>query len=142
MDSAQGASRAEQAMQSYFDQLVAQTAGLRAALVTDREGVSVVRAAEASWENLGMEGSFAATFALAAEQTHRLRLGANSSITCFFDNCCLLHTSVGATLIVTLVGEEECNVGLFREALPAMRQFLAPVAEALVGLSTPAGDGE
>lgn len=74
-----------------------------------------------------------ATFALASRQVEKMKLGANHTMTAFFDNCLVVHAVDDAGWIISLLARPDANVGMISALIPDIKQFLKPLGLKLQG---------
>eukprot|EP01114_Cavostelium_apophysatum_P002051 TRINITY_DN11792_c0_g1_i1.p1 TRINITY_DN11792_c0_g1~~TRINITY_DN11792_c0_g1_i1.p1 ORF type:complete len:135 (-),score=18.03 TRINITY_DN11792_c0_g1_i1:9-413(-) len=97
-------------LQTFFDKLLHRVNGLQAISISDRDGVSLLRAQSASYAEIQGEGSLAAVFAIATEQANKLRMGKNKTITSFFEDRVVVHLN-HMPLVISFIGDANLNVG-------------------------------
>ncbi|XP_063697049.1 ragulator complex protein LAMTOR3 homolog [Culicoides brevitarsis] len=96
----------------YFNGLLQKVSGLYCILVTDRDGVPLVKVAnENAPEALMKKPSQLSIFTQCSEQAGKLHLGKNKSIICMYSNYQIIHFNKLPSLIVTFVGSENFNTG-------------------------------
>ena len=104
---------------------------LKAALLTDAEGVVLIRAGGASEDDLGLVElqRMAVTYAQTAETASKLKLGKSTTSTAFYEKGTVVHVSV-APLVLTLLADADANVGLLLDAAPALAAACEPMRAA------------
>ncbi|KAG4080074.1 hypothetical protein HA402_014514 [Bradysia odoriphaga] len=70
----------------YFNSLMQKVVGLQSVLVTDRDGIPLIRVANEHAPELAMKPSFLSTFTMATDQSSKLGLGRNQTIICMYSN--------------------------------------------------------
>ncbi|KAM7449913.1 Ragulator complex protein lamtor3 [Porites harrisoni] len=95
----------------YFDGLVARHEGILAILVTDRDGVPLVKVSDPKVPQNALRASFLSTFSTTAEQASKLGLSKNKSIVCFFASYQVVHFSF-PPLVVSIIATSQANTGL------------------------------
>lgn len=60
--------------------------GLQCVLVTDRDGVPLIKVCTDTAPELAMKPAFLSTFAMATDQSSKLGLGRNQHIICMYSN--------------------------------------------------------
>lgn len=60
--------------------------GLQSVLVTDRDGIPLIRVANEHAPELAMKPSFISTFTMATDQSSKIGLGKNQTIICMYSN--------------------------------------------------------
>lgn len=66
--------------------IVHRVVGLQCVLVTDRDGIPLIRVATESAPELAMKPAFLSTFTMATDQSSKLGLGRNQTIICMYSN--------------------------------------------------------
>ncbi|CAD7080049.1 unnamed protein product [Hermetia illucens] len=94
----------------YFTNLLQKVSGLFCILVTDRDGVPLIRIDNKTIEDIDLPPSLFSTFALATDQAGKLGLGKNKTIISMYSNYQIVQMNK-LPLIVTFVGTENCNTG-------------------------------
>ena len=85
--------------------------GLEAILITDRDGVPVLKASTPSMPEAASRPNFLATFPISSEQASKLGLGTNQNLVCMYDNYQVVQMNY-LPLVVTLLAREDANTGL------------------------------
>lgn len=97
--------------------------GLQAVLVSDRDGVTLVK--ETSIEAAPSD-PLSATFAVASEQASKLKMGRNVSVTSFHKDKIIVHIN-DLPIIITLLADQEVNVGMLMSFTPEIKRALSPL---------------
>ena len=111
---------------------------IRTAVLTDAEGVVLLRAAAptAAADGGGDEvvelQRMAVTYAQTAETVGKLKLGKSATATAFYEKGTVVHVNV-APLVLTLLAEPDANVGLIMDAAPALSEACEPMRLAMQG---------
>eukprot|EP01137_Pigoraptor_chileana_P016054 Opistho-2@72546 len=116
-------------LQSFFSRLLTRIPGLEAALVTDRDGVIVIKAVTDAVSEQALQSSFLATFALATEQAGKLGLGKNRSVTCMYENHQVIHFG-HLPLIISLIASADANTGILLNLEKELKAAVDPVVAA------------
>ncbi|XP_015749518.1 PREDICTED: ragulator complex protein LAMTOR3-A-like [Acropora digitifera] len=96
----------------YFEDLITRHEGILAIMVTDRDGVPLVKVADHSKvPQNALRASFLSTFSTTAEQASKLGLLKNKSIVCFFASYQVVHFSF-LPLVVSIIATSQANTGL------------------------------
>lgn len=85
--------------------------GLHSIIVTDRDGVPLLKVADEHAPELAMRSRFLSTYGMTSEQASKLGLGLNKSIVTVYGNyqvVCLTKPP----LLVTLVANSNANTGM------------------------------
>ncbi|XP_064622268.1 ragulator complex protein LAMTOR3-A-like isoform X1 [Lineus longissimus] len=98
-------------LKKLFHRQMKQIDGLHAIIVTDREGVPVVKVSDDSAPELATRPSFLSTFGIATEQASKLGLSRNKNMICFYTNYQVVHLNK-LPLIVTMIATSDANTGL------------------------------
>ncbi|KAL1123362.1 hypothetical protein AAG570_002447, partial [Ranatra chinensis] len=97
--------------------------GLYGIVISDRDGVPIIRvAAEKSPETI-LRRNFLSTFGMASHQGDKLGIGKNETIICMFTSYQVIQMSEQA-LIVTFIGSEKCNTGHILALRPEIQPLL------------------
>ena len=139
---------------SRFDQqlaaLVSRVRGLCTVFATDKDGVllssgrhvpsysanALAAAPGFSQESLAAlyEGLFSAAFAMAADQSSKLGIGANKSITAFYKGFVVVHVNFHPLVLSFVFSAENEDVesavlpvGLVHDIVPMVKEILKPV---------------
>mmetsp|Transcript_64832 Transcript_64832/g.177780 ORF Transcript_64832/g.177780 Transcript_64832/m.177780 type:complete len:130 (-) Transcript_64832:378-767(-) len=100
---------------------------LQAALVTDHEGVVLLRAGERA-DDASLQ-RMAANYSQTSEQVAgKLKLGKNRTVTAMYENAVVVHASC-SPLVLTLMAAAGTNVGLLLDAAPQVVQALEPLRQ-------------
>lgn len=85
--------------------------GLLAIMITDRDGVPLVKVSDPKVPQNALRASFLSTFSTTAEQASKLGLLKNKSIVCFFASYQVVHFSF-LPLVVSIIATSQANTGL------------------------------
>ncbi|RMX56232.1 hypothetical protein pdam_00011675, partial [Pocillopora damicornis] len=96
---------------NYFQDLLAKHEGILAILVTDRDGVPLIKVYDPKTPQNALRASFLSTFSTTAEQASKLGLSKNKSIVCFFASYQVVHFSF-LPLVVSIIATNQANTGL------------------------------
>lgn len=83
---------------------------MQCVLVTDRDGIPLIRVATEAAPELAMKPSFLSTFTMATDQSSKLGLGRNQNVICMYSNYQVVQMNKHP-LIVTFIGTEIFNTG-------------------------------
>ncbi|XP_068710641.1 ragulator complex protein LAMTOR3-A-like isoform X1 [Montipora capricornis] len=95
----------------YFEDLMTRHEGLLAIMITDRDGVPLVKVSDPKVPQNALRASFLSTFSTTAEQASKLGLLKNKSIVCFFASYQVVHFSF-LPLVVSIIATSQANTGL------------------------------
>jgi len=107
-------------------QLINNTPGLLGVLITDREGVPLIRANHESAPELAMRPASLSTISCAAERANKMGLGLTEFITCQYENYTLINFNYDP-LVVTLVADSKANIGLLID----LKEEFSPIVDHL-----------
>ena len=104
--------------------------GLKAVVITDAEGVSLIKVTAGDEEDAAVESvitpSFLVTATAAAEQSCKLGTGANTSAIIAFEKFQVVHT-VASPLMIHLVSAAGTNTGLLLDMARDLKRTIAPL---------------
>ncbi|XP_037031265.1 ragulator complex protein LAMTOR3 homolog [Bradysia coprophila] len=115
----------------YFNSLMQKIVGLQSVLVTDRDGIPLIRVANEHAPELAMKPSFLSTFTMATDQSSKLGLGRNQTIICMYSNYQVVQMNK-LPLIVTFIGSETCNTGHILALESQIDNYLDDVKQAVI----------
>nr|CAD7205082.1 unnamed protein product [Timema douglasi] len=97
-------------MKKYLQQLLSKVDGLLCILITDRDGVPVLKATTDKAPELAMRPNFLSTFAMATDQGGKLGLGKNKLVICSYSTYQVVQLNK-LPLVVSFLGSITCNTG-------------------------------
>jgi len=97
-------------LRKYLNQLLDKVNGLHCILITDRDGVPLVRVATDRAPALALRPNFISTFGMATDQGSKLGLGRNKSVICMYSNYQVIQINK-LPLVLTFIGSDNCNTG-------------------------------
>ncbi|KAK2825807.1 hypothetical protein Q5P01_020021 [Channa striata] len=100
--------------------------GLHAVVVTDRDGVPVVKVANDNVPVHALRPGFLSTFALATDQGSKLGLSKNKSIICYYNTYQIVQFN-RLPLVISFIAGSNANTGLIMN----LEKELAPLIEEL-----------
>ncbi|XP_008705424.1 ragulator complex protein LAMTOR3 isoform X3 [Ursus maritimus] len=100
--------------------------GLHAIVVSDRDGVPVIKVANDSAPEHALRPGFLSTFALATDQGSKLGLSKNKSIICYYNTYQVVQFN-RLPLVVSFIASSNANTGL----IVSLEKELAPLFEEL-----------
>mmetsp|Transcript_25078 Transcript_25078/g.63302 ORF Transcript_25078/g.63302 Transcript_25078/m.63302 type:complete len:124 (-) Transcript_25078:140-511(-) len=112
-----------------LEQVVKRIPGLRAVLVSDRDGIAILRYPPEE-SGVATPSGMEAAFAIAADQASKTYMGKCQAITAIYDNLILVQVN-DPPLVISLVADIDSNVGSLVALAPKLRDALAPLREAL-----------
>lgn len=96
--------------EKYFNSLLHKVNGLRLILITDRDGVPLLKVCKDENVDFNLMPSFIPTFTASHDQAGKLGLGRNKTIISMYSNYQVVQMNK-LPLILTFVGTENCNTG-------------------------------
>ncbi|KAJ9575193.1 hypothetical protein L9F63_025856 [Diploptera punctata] len=97
-------------VKKYVQQLLNRIDGLYCILITDRDGVPVLKVAADNAPELGMRTSFLSTFGMATDQGGKLGLGKNKALVCIYSTYQVVQINK-LPLVLSFIGSVNCNTG-------------------------------
>uniref|UniRef100_A0A8C4R952 Late endosomal/lysosomal adaptor, MAPK and MTOR activator 3 n=1 Tax=Eptatretus burgeri TaxID=7764 RepID=A0A8C4R952_EPTBU len=94
----------------YLYKQLSKVEGLHAIVISDRDGVPVVKVANDSVDH-ALRPAFLGTFAPATDQSSKMGLSKNQSIVCYYTHCQVVHFN-RLPLVVTFIASSSTNTGL------------------------------
>ncbi|KAI8989408.1 Ragulator complex protein LAMTOR3 [Pilobolus umbonatus] len=104
--------------------------GLLVAIVTDRDGVILLKSASDKATDEMIEAIIPTTFAIANNQASKLGLQRNKSIITVYELYQIIQLDQ-TPLVITLILNTNANTGLFLNLGDALLELIEPLAEAL-----------
>ncbi|KAL4239730.1 Ragulator complex protein lamtor3 [Mactra antiquata] len=98
-------------VKAYLNKLILSVDGLLAIVITDRDGVPVLKVATEQTPELVLRHNFLGTFGLAANQASKLGMSKNKSIVCMYENHQIVQINK-PPLLLLFVATSETNTGL------------------------------
>ncbi|KAG7510838.1 ragulator complex protein LAMTOR3 [Solea senegalensis] len=100
--------------------------GLHAIVVTDRDGVPVIKVANDNAPVHALRPGFLSTFALATDQGSKLGLSKNKSIICYYNTYQIVQFN-RLPLVISFIASSNANTGI----IMSLEKELAPLIEEL-----------
>ncbi|XP_023726581.1 ragulator complex protein LAMTOR3-A [Cryptotermes secundus] len=97
-------------MKKYLQQLLSRVDGLHCILITDRDGVPVLKVASDKVPELATRPSFLSTFGMATDQGGKLGLGKNKTLICMYSSYQVVQINK-LPLVISFIGSVSCNTG-------------------------------
>lgn len=120
-----------EALESHVRSIMGQIDSLHAIIITDRDGVPVLKVTDNSLPSLATRPPFLSTLAMGAEQQGKLALGAARSLICLYDSYQVVVLSKPPVL-VSLIASENANTGQLLEMERLLDPLLAHLTPALL----------
>ncbi|CAJ0926598.1 unnamed protein product [Ranitomeya imitator] len=109
-----------------FDCCFISVEGLHAIVVSDRDGVPVIKVANENSPEHALRPCFLSTFALATDQGSKLGLSKNKSIICYYNTYQVVQFN-RLPLVVSFIASSSANTGL----ILSLEKELGPLFEEL-----------
>uniref|UniRef100_A0A8C2L1G9 Late endosomal/lysosomal adaptor, MAPK and MTOR activator 3 n=3 Tax=Cyprinus carpio TaxID=7962 RepID=A0A8C2L1G9_CYPCA len=113
-------------LRSYLYKQLPSVEGLHAIVVTDRDGVPVIKVANDNAPEYALRPAFLSTFALATDQGSKLGLSKNKSIICFYNTYQIVQFN-RLPLVISFIASSNANTGL----IFSLEKELVPLIEEL-----------
>merc|ERR1719471_1964272 len=108
-------------VQTAMAQLCKQTEGLRSIIVTDRDGIVILRAPDVPADDQNADQILTTIFSLTTEQTSKIQeLGQANFIMTMYDNCTCLQAN-HLPLVIRMIAAKNANAGALIELLPQVK---------------------
>ncbi|KAI8356169.1 Ragulator complex protein LAMTOR3 [Blakeslea trispora] len=119
-------------MESQFDEACQRLFldGLLLAMVTDRDGVIVLKSASEKAKDSMTEPTIPTTFTVANNQASKLGLGQNKSIISIYDQYQVIQLDQ-SPFVITLIAESYANIGLCTNLGQDLLKLTEPLVEAV-----------
>ncbi|XP_018331187.1 ragulator complex protein LAMTOR3 [Agrilus planipennis] len=91
-------------------QMIQKVPGVYSVLITDRDGVQVLKVNTDKAPEIPMRPGFLSTFALAVDQGGKLGLGKTKTLICSYPQYLIVQMNK-LPLVVTFIANNSCNVG-------------------------------
>ncbi|XP_059475832.1 ragulator complex protein LAMTOR3 [Neocloeon triangulifer] len=118
-------------MNKYLRRLLSKVDGLYCIIISDRDGVPVLKVSTDDAPDKAMRTNFLSTFGIATDQGGKLGLGKTKSIICMYENFQVIQMNK-LPLVVTFVTNSACNTGHVLALEPQLEPLL-PVLRGVVG---------
>ncbi|XP_065342440.1 ragulator complex protein LAMTOR3 [Cloeon dipterum] len=118
-------------MNKYLRKLLSKIDGLYCIIISDRDGVPILKVCSDDSPDKATRTSFLSTFGIATDQGGKLGLGKTKSIICMYENYQAIQMNK-LPFVVTFVTSRDCNTGHVL-ALEAQLEPLLPVLRGVVG---------
>lgn len=98
-------------MKKHVYQLLQRIPGLYAVVITDRDGVPLLKVAVDGAPELALRSSYLSTFGMATDQASKMGLSQNKSIICMYSSYQVVHFNK-LPLMISLIASHKSNTGL------------------------------
>lgn len=105
-----------------LQQLLTQVSGLYCILITDRDGVPVLKVNTDKAPELAMRPGFLSTFGLAIDQGGKLGLGKAKTIICVYSHYTVVQMNK-PPLVISFIASDSCNTGHILD----LEQYIEPI---------------
>ncbi|KJE90871.1 hypothetical protein CAOG_02109 [Capsaspora owczarzaki ATCC 30864] len=116
-----------EALQGFFDRLLTRVPGLLAAIVTDRDGVIVVKATTSANPQATLQAGYLASFTAAIEQASKIGLQKNTVVACSYESYQTVHFN-HLPIILTFIASSEANIGVLLSLEDELAKVIEPIA--------------
>jgi len=99
-----------QELRKYVTGLLQRVDGLLAIVITDRDGVHLVKAIKEQVPEMALRPSFLSTFAMAADQAGKLGVAKNKKIISMYSNYQVVQINKNP-LVISLIATKNANTG-------------------------------
>ncbi|KAL8587426.1 hypothetical protein ACOMHN_062159 [Nucella lapillus] len=107
----------------YLRKLILSVNGLHAIVISDRDGVPVLRMTDANAPEKAIRPSFLSSFTHNADQASKIGLGDNSTIIAFFENAQIVQMNKHP-LLVTFIADPTSITGEIVSLEPDLQELL------------------
>lgn len=118
-------------MKKYLKQLLAKVDNLLCILITDRDGVPILKAVHEKCPEPAMRPNFLTTFAMATDQSSKLGQGRNKTIICMYSSYQVIQMNK-LPLILNFIGTADCNTGHILSLEPLIEPLLDELRGAVI----------
>ncbi|XP_066957167.1 ragulator complex protein LAMTOR3 isoform X1 [Macrobrachium rosenbergii] len=101
-------------MKKFLLDILNSTDDLLGIVITDRDGVPLLKVSTEDAPELGMRPAFLSTFGMATDQAGKLGMGKNKRMVCIYGNYQVVHFNK-LPLVITVIGTSTANTGLLME---------------------------
>ncbi|XP_047469835.1 ragulator complex protein LAMTOR3-like isoform X1 [Penaeus chinensis] len=101
-------------MRKFLVELLHRTDNLLGIVITDRDGVQLLKVFKDDAPDLGMRPAYLSTFGMATDQAGKLGMGKNNKMVCIYGNYQVVHFNK-LPLVVTVIGTSTANTGLLMD---------------------------
>ncbi|KAI8836248.1 Ragulator complex protein lamtor3 [Chytriomyces hyalinus] len=117
-------------LNSHFEMLLQSTSDLKAILVTDRDGVILIKVEEPNLPGKVTKAALSATFSLSCDQVGKLGMGKALMVTSAFDEYQIVQFTY-PPLILSLIAPTNANAGLLMEIGSDLKDEILILAQAV-----------
>jgi len=120
-----------ESLESHLRSMMGHVDGLRAIVITDRDGVPVLKVSDNSLPSLATRPPFLSTLAMGAEQQGKLALGSAKSLICLYESYQVVVLNK-SPMLVSLIASENANTGQLLDMDRLMGSLLDALLPALL----------
>ncbi|XP_033744123.1 ragulator complex protein LAMTOR3-B-like isoform X1 [Pecten maximus] len=118
-------------IKTYLSKLMKTVTGLYAILVTDRDGVPVVKVSSEQAPELALRQDFLCTFSAGTEQANKIGFKKNNAVVCMYQNYQVVQVNCHP-LTVTYIAESDTNTGLLLSLKEDMKDILNDISSVVI----------
>ncbi|XP_046673263.1 ragulator complex protein LAMTOR3-A [Homalodisca vitripennis] len=118
-------------MKKYLYSLLTKIDGLYSVVVSDRDGVPILKASSEKAPESALRPCFLSTFGMATDQGSKLGLGRNNAVICLYNNFQVVQIN-DLPLIVSFIASHSCNTGHILNHKQTLQQLLQPLKGSVV----------
>lgn len=113
-------------VQTALDKLCKQTAGMQRIVVTDKDGVEVLKAGDKLDHDASATSIITTIFSQTAQQSEKVAgLGKTQSILLTYDKCYVLQVGM-EMLVISILASRDAKIGPIMALVPSLKELLAP----------------
>ena len=125
-----GGGDSPEAAKKFLQDIIKRVHGLYAIVITDRDGIPVVKVNVAETPDVVCKPNFLASVSLAVEQAGKLGSGKNRRIICMFNSFQVVHFNK-TPLMISLVANGKANTGLLLNLENELNDFVEDLQTAI-----------
>uniref|UniRef100_A0A1B6KI02 Roadblock/LAMTOR2 domain-containing protein n=1 Tax=Graphocephala atropunctata TaxID=36148 RepID=A0A1B6KI02_9HEMI len=118
-------------MKKYLYSLLTKIDGLYSVVVSDRDGVPILKASSEKAPELALRPGFLSTFGMATDQGSKLGLGRNNAVICLYNNYQVVQIN-DLPLVVSFIASHNCNTGHILSHKQTLQQLLQSLKGSVV----------
>ncbi|XP_054267787.1 ragulator complex protein LAMTOR3-A [Macrosteles quadrilineatus] len=118
-------------MKKFLNSLLTKVDGLYSVVVTDRDGVPILKASTDKAPESALRPNFLSTFGMATDQGSKLGLGKNNAVICLYTNYQVVQMN-DLPLIVSFIASHDCNTGHILSQKQTLHQMLQSLKGSVV----------
>jgi len=110
-------------MKKCLHSMLSKIDGLYSVVVTDRDGVPILKTSNDKAPESALRPSFLSTFGMATDQGSKLGLGRNNVVICLYTNYQVVQVNA-LPLIISFIASHSCNTGLILSQKHILQEHL------------------